>query len=87
MLRADVIQQLMCNGAIDVALFERNYDIEFRRYFAHALAQLEPLATDGLVTVESARIAATARGRFLLRVIATCFDGYISGAHDQRFRA
>lgn len=84
-LRADVIQQLMCNGAIDVALFERNYDIEFRRYFADALAQLEPLATDGLVTVESARIAATARGRFLLRVIAMCFDRYIPGAHGQRF--
>jgi len=84
-LRADVIQQLMCQGEIDVALFERNYGIEFRRYFADALVQLEPLAADGLVTVESSRIAATSRGRFLQRVIAMCFDGYISGAHGQRY--
>ena len=84
-LRADVIQQLMCKGEIDVALIERNYDIEFRRYFANALGQLDPLAVDGLVTVESARIAATARGRFLLRIIAMCFDAYVSGTHGQRY--
>jgi oxygen-independent coproporphyrinogen-3 oxidase len=84
-LRADVIQQLMCKGEIDVARFERNHDLEFRRYFADALVQLDPLARDGLVTVESARIATTSRGRFLQRVIAMCFDGYISGAHSQRY--
>jgi oxygen-independent coproporphyrinogen-3 oxidase len=80
-----VIQQLMCKGEIDVARFERNHDLEFRRYFADALVQLDPLARDGLVTVESARIATTSRGRFLQRVIAMCFDGYISGAHSQRY--
>ncbi|HEX9707795.1 MAG TPA: oxygen-independent coproporphyrinogen III oxidase [Steroidobacteraceae bacterium] len=84
-LRADVIQQLMCTGAIDIAQIERDYEIDFRHYFADALAQLDPLGTDGLVTVEAGQIAATARGRFLLRVIAMCFDAYISGAQGQRY--
>ncbi len=32
-LRADVIQQVMCQGAIDVAAFEQRYDIHFWAYF------------------------------------------------------
>ena len=49
----------------------------FPSYFASALAQLRPLAADGLVTFTSRSITATARGRLLLRVIAMCFDRYL----------
>ena len=77
-LRADAIQQLMCRGQIDVAGLESRYGIEFSEYFAAALEKLQPLAVDGLVTLEPARIAATPRGRLLLRIIAMCFDRYLS---------
>lgn len=76
-LRADLIQSLMCQGEIPVDALERRHSIDFVRYFADALRQLEPLERDGLVRVEPGRIAATSRGRLLLRNIAMCFDGYL----------
>jgi oxygen-independent coproporphyrinogen III oxidase len=76
-LRADVIQQLMCHGRIDTDAVERRHDIVFAEYFADATQRLERLAADGLVTCERGVIAATSRGRLLLRIIAMCFDRYL----------
>ncbi|MBP8098810.1 MAG: oxygen-independent coproporphyrinogen III oxidase [Arenimonas sp.] len=76
-LRADLIQQLMCQGEIPVTALERRYGIDFTAYFADALAKLRPLAADGLVRIEAGRIAVTSRGRMLLRNIAMCFDRYL----------
>jgi oxygen-independent coproporphyrinogen-3 oxidase len=76
-VRADVIQQLMCHGVIDCAAIERRHDISFTQYFSGALARMAPLVADGLVTREPDRIAATSRGRLLLRIIAMCFDSYL----------
>jgi len=77
LLRADLIQQLMCQGEIPVAALERRYAIDFDAYFAGALDKLAPLVDDGLVRVEPGRILATTRGRLLLRNIAMCFDRYL----------
>jgi oxygen-independent coproporphyrinogen-3 oxidase len=79
-LRGEVIQQLMCQGHIDMPQIEARFAIDFPSYFASALAQLRPLAADGLVTLTSRSITATARGRLLLRVIAMCFDRYLDAA-------
>ena len=76
-LRADLIQGLMCQGEIPVSALERRYGIDFAEYFADALTLLAPLQADGLATVEEDRIAATPRGRMLLRNIAMCFDAYL----------
>jgi len=76
-LRADLIQALMCQGEIPTAALERRYGIDFRSYFADALARLAPLEADGLVRREGGRIVATPRGRLLLRNIAMCFDRYL----------
>jgi len=76
-LRADLIQQLMCAGEIPVAALERRHAIDFADYFADALERLAPLAADGLVRIEQHRIVATSRGRLLLRNIAMCFDRYL----------
>ena len=77
LLRADLIQQLMCQGEIPVAALERRYAIDFDAYFADALEKLEPLVDDGLVRRTTGRILATTRGRLLLRNIAMCFDRYL----------
>ncbi len=76
-MRADVIQQIMCRGEVDLRRIEEKYDLVFEEYFADALAQLVPLQHDGLVDVDPERIAATSRGRLLLRMIAMCFDHYL----------
>jgi oxygen-independent coproporphyrinogen-3 oxidase len=76
-VRADVIQQLMCHAAVDIDLIEYRHDIDFAEYFADALARLAPLEADGLVERTDRRIAATSRGRLLLRIIAMCFDNHL----------
>lgn len=76
-LRSDVIQQLMCAGAIDIGAVERRFDINFRDYFADTWPELEQLASSGLVTIDEQYIAATSQGRYLLRIIAMCFDRYL----------
>jgi oxygen-independent coproporphyrinogen-3 oxidase len=78
MLRADVIQQLMCQGRIDVAAVEARHEIDFAEYFADALQKLQPLAEDGLAVVSEEHITATSGGRLLLRMIAMCFDRYLT---------
>ena len=81
-LRADLIQQLMCQGEVPVAALERRYAIDFDRYFAAALRKLKPLEADGLVRREPGRIRATTQGRLLLRNIAMCFDRYLDPPAD-----
>jgi oxygen-independent coproporphyrinogen-3 oxidase len=80
-IRADLIQQLMCAGEIDIAAFEARHLVDFPRYFHAALGRLAGLERDGLVTRSPGRIAVTPRGRFLLRIIARAFDAY--AAHPE----
>ncbi len=82
-IRADVIQQIMCRGAIDRTAIEERYDIEFEHYFGGALASLGALEKDGLVEIGEERINVTSRGRLLLRMIAMCFDRYIHASAAQ----
>jgi oxygen-independent coproporphyrinogen III oxidase len=77
-LRAQVIQQLMCRGLIDRAQIEARHDIDFDAYFADSMARVLPLAADGLVKFDGSRIVATSRGRLMLRIIAMCFDRYLA---------
>jgi oxygen-independent coproporphyrinogen-3 oxidase len=81
-LRADIIQALMCQGQVDIAGVEARHDIDFQRYFAADLARLAPLVEDGIATASPSRIAATGRGRLLLRIIAACFDRYLHQSND-----
>lgn len=76
-LRADVIQQLMCLGKIDIGATERRHRIDFLSYFSDALHRLHPLVSDGLVSVAGNVISVTPRGRLLVRAAAMCFDRYL----------
>jgi len=78
LLRADLIQHLMCQGEIPIRALERRHGVDFTGYFADALARLAPLEADGLVKTGPERIAATTQGRLLLRNIAMCFDRYLA---------
>jgi oxygen-independent coproporphyrinogen-3 oxidase len=81
-LRADLIQQLMCHGEVDYRKIERKYLIDFSEYFSSAWPRLQALAADGLVELSPQGLAATARGRLLMRVIAMCFDRYLPAAPE-----
>ena len=85
-IRAQVIQQLMCRGTIDRARIEARHDIDFDAYFADSMARLLPLAADGLVSFDGSRIVATSRGRLMLRIIAMCFDRYLATQTSSEIR-
>jgi len=76
-LRADVIQSLMCQGEIDIEQIEDRHDIVFREVFAEDIRRLQPLVEDGLVVRTLQGYRATSRGRLLMRIIAMCFDRYL----------
>ena len=88
LLRADVIQQLMCMGRVDKDDMESRHGIRFDSYFKKSLEQLESLQQEGLVELPVDAVIATDKGRFLLRIIAMCFDAYLgtkSGQETPRF--
>ena len=76
-LRSELIQQLMCQGEINIFGLEQRYQINFADYFQADMLRLAALVTDDLVLVSASKITATARGRLMLRSIAACFDFYL----------
>src|SRR5579863_3931730 len=78
-LRADVINHLMCYDELAFTEVEAAYHIRFRDYFSLELQRLAPLMADGLVEVLPDRIRVLPRGRFLLRTLAMRFDAYLPG--------
>jgi len=77
-IRADAIQQLMCHGLLEIGAFEQRHRLDFAAYFADELVRLRALESDGLIEVAPDRLTVTARGRFLLRIIAMCFDAHLA---------
>jgi oxygen-independent coproporphyrinogen III oxidase len=76
-LRRDVIESIMCRGAVDCAAVEREHGIVFHERFADALDALQPLVRDGLIELDAGHLQVTPRGRYLLRAVAMPFDAYL----------
>ncbi|MDH3431098.1 MAG: oxygen-independent coproporphyrinogen III oxidase [Gammaproteobacteria bacterium] len=86
LLRAEVIQLLMCYDTLVFDDFDARHEIDFRDYFADEMLRLEPLVKDDLIDLSADRIRILPKGRLLLRNIAMIFDRYISNAeNDNRF--
>jgi len=74
LLRRAVIMALMCDGAVDKAAVERDWQIGFDDYFAPDLAALAPHLEAGLVENDAAGLRVTPLGRLLVRAVAMAFD-------------
>ncbi len=86
LLRAAVIQALMCYDSLSFDDFSAEHDIDFRTYFAAEIKRLDALAKDDLIELDQSSISITQKGRLLLRSIAMVFDRYIDQAeNDNRF--
>ncbi|MCB1553451.1 MAG: oxygen-independent coproporphyrinogen III oxidase [Xanthomonadales bacterium] len=80
LVRADLIQRIMCQGYVDIDAFERRHGVAFKDYFSDALDRLQPLRADGLVELDAECLRASERGKLLLRHVAMCFDRYLGTA-------
>ncbi|MHB1213366.1 MAG: oxygen-independent coproporphyrinogen III oxidase [Thiobacillus sp.] len=76
-IQRDAITRVMCDLELDFAAFGHEWGIAFTDYFSDALAELRPLAEDGLVDIGAGKIDVTPTGRLFLRNIGMCFDRYL----------
>lgn len=85
-LRRAIIERLMCELAVDLEAVAGRHGVE-PHAFADELAALAPLAADGFVAVDGARIAVTEAGRPLARTVAAVFDRYLGRGRARHSRA
>lgn len=83
LLRRDVILGLMCNGVLRKSTIERAHGIVFDEVFAKELAELRPLADDGLVVLEADALRLTELGQMFMRNVALPFDRYFARRRQQ----
>lgn len=83
LLRRAVIQALMCHFAVAIESIELAYLVDFRRYFAPELEQLQAYAREGLVEIDDEWITVTAKGRLMVRAIAMVFDHHLRTAETR----
>lgn len=75
-IRRDVIMELMCHWTLYKKEMEERHHIDFDAYFDRELFDLETLAADGLVRLDSEKIEVTPVGRLLIRNIGFVFDAH-----------
>lgn len=75
-LRAEVIQQLICHGSLNMRRVESEFGIRFDDYFQDELKRLQPMQSDGLLDVDDRQVNINERGRLLIRNICKVFDRY-----------
>ena len=86
LLRAAVIQDLMCYDSLSYDDFGARHNVDFREYFKNEIEKLDVLEDDGLIELTESGITITPQGRLLLRNIAMTFDRYIDlEENDNRF--
>ncbi|ANS83951.1 oxygen-independent coproporphyrinogen III oxidase [Vibrio scophthalmi] len=86
LIRREVIKQLICNFKLDKDFIEKEFKLDFNRYFAQDLELLQTFINDELVEVDESEIRVTLRGRLLIRNICMCFDKYLRDrARQQQF--
>jgi len=85
-LRRDVINTLMCHGRLEFAAIEARHNIDFRSYFARALASLEEMADDGLIALRDHEIEVLPSGRLMIRNLAMAFDAYLKPTENRYSR-
>lgn len=84
-LRQYVINQLICHFSLEFAEVERRFGITVSDYFAEELAELEPMASDGLLQLDGQGIRVHNAGRLLIRRICMAFDAYLRASTQIRY--
>lgn len=77
LVRQHVIRQLMCNFVVDKDDVAERFGIDFDRYFATSLAQLDELRDAGFVAKDGRRLLVTDDGRMFVRNVCMTFDRYL----------
>jgi oxygen-independent coproporphyrinogen-3 oxidase len=81
--RSWLIGRILCTGRVDPTEYRAYFGESFAERFAPELADLVPLARDGLVSIEAdGGLALRPLGRLLARSVAMRFDSYLAPPRD-----
>lgn len=83
LIRRAVIMALMCQGQLQFESINLAWLVDFRKYFAAELAQLEDMQAQGLVQLSDAGIQVTGMGWFFVRGVAMVFDRYLQADRNR----
>jgi len=76
-IRKAVIMDLMSNFKLDIKKIEKMFGIDFKKYFADAIEELQPMVEEGLVKITDKAITVSPTGTLVIRNIAMPFDAYM----------
>ncbi|MDX8411030.1 MAG: oxygen-independent coproporphyrinogen III oxidase [Mariprofundaceae bacterium] len=82
-LRRFVIMRLMCDFALDFSLVETEFGINFTEHFGDEIADLQDLATDGLIDLNEKGLQVKPAGRLLIRNVAMVFDEHLRKKQEE----
>jgi len=83
LIRRAVIMALMCQGQLQFESINLAWLVDFRKYFAAELAQLEDMQEQGLVQLSDTGIQVTGMGWFFVRGVAMVFDRYLQADRNR----
>ncbi|MFM7000638.1 MAG: oxygen-independent coproporphyrinogen III oxidase [Limnohabitans sp.] len=83
LIRRAVIMALMCQGQLQLESINLAWLVDFKKYFAAELVQLEAMQSQGLVQVTDSSIQVTPMGWFFVRGVAMVFDRYVQADRNR----
>ena len=85
-LRQFVIMELMSNFSLNIIRVEKEFDINFKKYFADALEALKEFEEAELITISNEKIEVSQTGTMLIRNICMPFDAYLNKIPEDKRR-
>ncbi|MFN4143560.1 oxygen-independent coproporphyrinogen III oxidase [Aestuariivirga sp.] len=85
-MRADVIERLMCDLAVDPAAIAHRHGFP-ASVFEDAAQKLAPAVAAGIAEVSGTRISVPAKHRLFLRTVASAFDAHFVSAPNRHAKA
>jgi oxygen-independent coproporphyrinogen-3 oxidase len=83
LVRRAVIQCLMCRFEVPIESIEIAHLVDFGKYFATEIADLQPFQEAGLLTLDDQWLSVTPLGRFFIRNICMVFDRYLREGRER----
>jgi oxygen-independent coproporphyrinogen-3 oxidase len=74
--------KVMCDFELSFDEVEKKFGIDFEKYFAWGLKNMQELIDDGFVKIENRKLSVNEMGRLLIRNVAINFDGFIERKED-----
>lgn len=77
-MRGEIIQDIFCQGQVDISSFENRWKMDFWSTFSEPLIHLKGMEQDGLLSIDSQTMRLSSIGRLFMRNVAMTFDAYLN---------